>query len=122
MTDNQWPASGVDIVRKDFVEAYVQKWGCEEKYARELMEHVELGAVAQLLRNASADRELMEKIRLKVEDELVDLRDRGYITPNRNGLVVFEKDGEPSPVIRMGTRQAIVFMLQELAKHYDEET
>lgn len=81
-------------------------------------------AVAQALRQASADHELMTAMHVKIEDELIELRDMGILTANRNGLVVFDKDGEPSPVIRMGTRTAIIRILDVLADHLDgaEET
>lgn len=75
--------------------------------------------IAQQLRTASADRDLMTELHLKIENELIDRRDRGILTSNRNGLVVFERDSTPSPVIRMGTREAIVLVLQLMAEHFD---
>lgn len=77
--------------------------------------------IAQQLRDASANRKLLTQLHLKVEDELIDRRDRGILMANRNGLVAFDRDSTPSPVIRMGTREAIVFVLQILAEHYDTE-
>jgi hypothetical protein len=43
-----------------------------------------------------------------VEDVLVDLRDNGISTLEcANGIVIRSRDGEPSPVIRIGTREAL---------------
>lgn len=75
--------------------------------------------IAQQLREASADRDLMTKLHLKIEDELIDRRDRKIFTGNRNGLVAFDRDSTPSPVIRMGTREAVIFVLQLMAEHFD---
>lgn len=77
--------------------------------------------IAQQLRDASADSELLTQLHLKVEDELIDRRDRMIFTANRNGLVAFDQDSTPSPVIRMGTREAIVFLLEALADHFETE-
>jgi hypothetical protein len=45
---------------------------------------------------------------LAVENELVDLRDRRmWIGTYRNGFVINERDGEPSSIMRMGTRDGL---------------
>ena len=49
----------------------------------------------------------METARLAVEDELIARRDSRIGVVRRNGLCVFERDGEPSPVIRMTIEDAI---------------
>lgn len=113
-------APQTDTVRNDFIEAYTARWGCARAYAESLLEHVELTAAASRLRLASADRELMTATHLKIENELIELRDRGILTANRNGLVVFDEDGTPSPVIRMGTRQAVIRILGLMADHFEE--
>lgn len=50
----------------------------------------------------------VEAARVAIEDELVEMRDaRMFTGPHANGLVVREKDGGDSSIIRLGTRQAI---------------
>ena len=52
--------------------------------------------------------ELLETARKGIEDQLIDLRDsRIGILNAGNGLVVREKDGESSSIIRMPTLTAI---------------
>jgi hypothetical protein len=72
-----------------------------------------------------AQQEKLTAIHIAVENELIELRDMGVqlIYGNRfpaNGLVVREKDGSPSAIIRIGTRNAIAMILKESAK-YDLE-
>lgn len=58
--------------------------------------------------------ELIERIRLKIEDELIDRRDsRIVILSRENGLVVREKDGTESSLIRMTTKEAIIIAITE---------
>lgn len=42
MTDNQ--QQGGDLVRRDFIDAYCEKWGVTQERAESLMQHVEIGA------------------------------------------------------------------------------
>ena len=57
-------------------------------------------------------------ITLMLEDELVEMRDNGMFTLNRNGLAIADRDGEPSPLIRIGTSAAVGMVLR-LAAEWD---
>ena len=53
---------------------------------------------------------------MAVEDLLIDFRDsRLSIFPYANGVVVNEKDGSPSPVVRMRTRHATDLAIETAA-------
>ena len=69
------------------------------------MQNSELAkAISIILENP----ELLETARKGIEDQLIDLRDsRIGIINAGNGLVVREKDGESSSIIRMPTLTAI---------------
>jgi len=66
--------------------------------------------------------ELMEVARKAIEDQLIDLRDaRIANVGRRNGLVVYEKDGKPSNIIRMGPEHAFSLGLTAIVKHLAEQ-
>lgn len=67
------------------------------------------------LRELADDPELMDAVRLKLEDTLVEMRDSCMFTPNRNGLAIHDRDGEPNGVIRIGTGWAIQIALRAIA-------
>jgi hypothetical protein len=51
----------------------------------------------------------LEVARLHVEDVLVDLRDADMSAPFcGNGLVIRDRNGEYSPIIRLSTREALM--------------
>ena len=63
------------------------------------------------------DDELLEVGRRAVEDVLVQWRDSRLSVPLRNnGLVIREKDGRYSSIIRMGTEDAIKIGLIAIAR------
>lgn len=70
---------------------------------------------AKLLRELAKDPGALYVAHLAIEDELVDRRDRGIGTTNRNGLVIFSRDSQPSPVIRMGVQDAVTMALNAMA-------
>jgi hypothetical protein len=52
---------------------------------------------------------------LAVEDRLIELRDaRISVLGPGNGLVIKERNGADSPIMRMGTREAVELALQSL--------
>lgn len=60
--------------------------------------------------------EALERGRKAVEDALVDLRDaRIGLVGRGNGLVIAEKDGKPSHIIRLGMEDAIRIALKAIA-------
>lgn len=65
--------------------------------------------------------EKLTYIHARIEDTLVEFRDEriSALTP-ANGLVIRERDGEPSSVIRLGTRDAVRKILQ-LSDEYDAD-
>lgn len=66
--------------------------------------------------------ELLTAVHLKIEDQLIELRDsRTSFGLHANGLVCNERDGEPSPVIRIGTRMAIKEILMAFADELEKE-
>lgn len=59
---------------------------------------------------------MVEAIRLRLEDELIEMRDAGlFILPAANGLVVRNYDGSPSDIIRIPTRMAVRTTLEAAA-------
>lgn len=65
----------------------------------------------------SKDDELLEVARLAVEEELVELRDSRIFQVRGNGLVIREKDGTNSNIIRLGMEQAMRIGLEAIHKH-----
>jgi hypothetical protein len=62
---------------------------------------------------AELDEDALTAAHQAVEDELVDLRDRGmWAGLNRNGFVINERDGTPSSVMRMGTRYGLTIAIR----------
>lgn len=51
--------------------------------------------------------ETIEKARLAIEDELIELRDLGVSVLNRNGLTVNARDGSHSGIRRMSTAMGV---------------
>jgi len=77
---------------------------------------------AQALRDLAKDPAALQAAHVKLEDTLVELRDMGILAGGprglaRNGLAIFAKDGEPSPIIRIGTREAVAMVLTAVADH-----
>ncbi len=63
---------------------------------------------------------LLEIARKKVEDTLVEFRDnRMSMFLRRNGLVIKEKDGKDSSIIRLGTEDAIRIGLTAIKEHLE---
>lgn len=62
--------------------------------------------------------ELLEIARQAVENVLIDFRDSRISQPLRgNGLVVRERDGKESSIIRFGPEEAIRIGLQAIVDH-----
>lgn len=79
-------------------------------------------STADELRRLADDPDLMQKAHVAVENVLIEWRDdRLSMLLCANGLVVKEKDGTPSSIIRLGTRAAIQLSLRELANILEEE-
>ncbi|RTL05206.1 hypothetical protein EKK58_08645 [Candidatus Dependentiae bacterium] len=69
------------------------------------------------------NRELLEVARKAIEDELIVWRDdRTSMLNRRNGLVIFERDGSPSSIIRFGAEDALVIGLKAIEKHLNDRT
>jgi hypothetical protein len=58
-------------------------------------------------REISLDPLALAAARRFVEDHLVEMRDCRLSAPGGNGLVIRERDGTPSNVIRLSTRDAL---------------
>lgn len=59
---------------------------------------------------------MVEAIRLRLENELIEMRDAGlFVIPAANGLVVRNYDGSPSDIIRIPTRMAVRTTLEAAA-------
>jgi hypothetical protein len=52
--------------------------------------------------------ELLEAARKAIEDELLELRDMRIGVLRNNGLVIKERDGSLSSIIRMGPEEAVI--------------
>jgi DNA-binding FadR family transcriptional regulator len=83
----------------------------EEATPGEVRSSEGLGAVAE-------NDELLEVGRKAVEEALIEWRDARLSEPvRRNGLIVREKDGTPSDVIRFGPETALRIGLRAIAAH-----
>jgi hypothetical protein len=75
---------------------------------------------ADQIRGLAKNPELVEAVRKMMENELIDMRDRGMAFGlHANGLTVKNPDGSPSSVIRMGTGLSIVMILENVAAQLD---
>lgn len=76
---------------------------------------------AAILRDIANNGVLMVTAHRKIENALIDFRDRRISLPGRgNGLVVREAAGAESGVIRMGVQDAIRMALRAIADELDE--
>lgn len=75
----------------------------------------------EILKSIAEDESLLEVGRKAVEDVLIDWRDsRLSELGRRNGLVIREKDGGESAVIRFGPETALRIGLLAIAEHLKE--
>lgn len=73
---------------------------------------------SRVLEKIADSPELLEVARSAIEEELVELRDaRIGIILRGNGLVIREKDGTDSTIIRMGPETAVEIGLRAIAKY-----
>lgn len=80
-------------------------------------------AKADILRAIADDRDLLRVAHRKIEDALIDFRDRGISILGRgNGLVVRVPDGEESSIIRMSVQDAVRMALKAIADELAEPT
>jgi hypothetical protein len=63
------------------------------------------------------NNELIEIGRKAIEDVLVEFRDRRISVVRGNGLIIKEKDGTDSHMIRMGPEDALRIGLKAIAQH-----
>jgi hypothetical protein len=76
--------------------------------------------IAVTLKEIAEDEELLEIGRKAVEATLITWRDsRISMLGRNNGLVVRERDGRPSEVIRMGPEDALRIGLRAIAAHLE---
>jgi hypothetical protein len=73
-----------------------------------------------ILETVAGDDDLLEVGRQAIEDALVEFRDSRMFTLRNNGLVIKEKDGRDSYVIRFGSEDAIRIGLRAIVKHLKE--
>lgn len=73
---------------------------------------------ATLLERIADNTDLLEVGRKAVEDTLVEWRDRRISEFTRgNGLVIRERNGDESSIIRMGSEVAVKIALKAIAAH-----
>jgi hypothetical protein len=76
---------------------------------------------AVLCRRLAEDDALMEVGRKAIEDTLVEWRDSRLSEFTRgNGLVIREKDGSESSIIRMGPEAGVKIALKAIADHLEK--
>lgn len=74
-----------------------------------------------VLRDLAKNPMLMEVGRKAIEDVLVEWRDMRTSEFTRgNGLVIREKDGSESSIIRMGSEVAVSIALKAIADHIEK--
>ncbi len=66
------------------------------------------------------NNELLEVGRRAIELELIDWRDRRLFTLRNNGLVIKEKDGTDSSIVRFGSEVALKIGLRAMHEHLDK--
>lgn len=82
------------------------------------MTNDEINAMIATLNRVSVSSALIEAARLEVEKTLIEYRDARISEFMRgNGLVIREKDGKPSDVIRFGPETAIRIGLKAMCVH-----
>ena len=73
-----------------------------------------------VLRHLADDVELMEVGRKAVENALVEWRDsRLSMLRRNNGLVIREKDGKESSIVRFGPEVGVAIALRAIAEHLE---
>lgn len=72
------------------------------------------------LKELAENQELLEIARQAIEEELLWMRDARISTPRGNGLVIREKDGQESHIIRMGPETAMAIGLRAIAEHLEK--
>ena len=78
--------------------------------------------LAERLNAISDDKQLLEVGRKAIEDTLIKFRDaRLSLFTRGNGLVVRERDGRDSSVIRIGAEDALRIGLKAIAKEVSDE-
>ena len=76
----------------------------------------------EILKEVVSSPWLLEIGRKAVEDVLVDRRDNRLSVLNRgNGLVIREKDGKESCIIRMGTGDAMRIGIEAIIESFEKE-
>lgn len=73
------------------------------------------------LKDLVGNEELLEVAKRAVEDTLIDFRDSRLSVVSNNGLVIKEKDGRDSHIIRFGIDHAINIGLKAILEHLDKK-
>ncbi len=77
---------------------------------------------SEKVRSLADNPEALLAAHISLEDLLVDMRDsRMCLGMPANGLVIRERDGSDSVIIRIGTRDAVRFALIAIADHLEKE-
>lgn len=76
---------------------------------------------AEFLKQLADDDPMIEIGRKAIETTLIEFRDMRLSTMGRgNGLVVREKDGKDSHIIRFGPEMGLGIALRAIAEHFDD--
>ncbi len=75
----------------------------------------------KFLRDITEDPELLEVARFEIQRVLLEFRDSRISQMRNNGLVIKEKDGEDSHVIRLGPEDALRIGLKAIADHIEKK-
>jgi hypothetical protein len=68
------------------------------------------------------DEDALTAAPLAIEDTLVEFRDHQISVLNRgNGLVIRDRDGQPSPIMRLGTRDGLRIGIAAYLRAVQEE-
>lgn len=77
---------------------------------------VDNNARADILRDIASNRELLRVAHRRIEDALIEFRDRRISLLGRgNGLVIREAGGDESSIIRMSVQDAVRMALKAIA-------
>ena len=82
----------------------------------------EVNETAEILRGLAEDPKALYAAHIALEDELVMMRDsRMWLGMPANGLVIRERDGSESDIIRIGTREAVRRALVAIADFLERD-
>jgi hypothetical protein len=74
------------------------------------------------MNHEALNQEALTAAHLAIEDALVEFRDERISVLNRaNGFVIRERDGQPSSIMRFGTRDGLRIGIEAYLRHVEQD-